>query len=203
MSNFLAEINSGFAPNLLMFAWQKFGRPNSVIKAEINSINANQMGLTLHTKKGSSDALYTFSSSDKANHPNPQTPMELTNLIKSILKKNSYPRPPLGATIVGLFLWLLFIVGTIQVSSCPSFLLKFKSYIFFSSTTSKNLLTLMLVLHAMEACYVINNVSPFVRTLKCKFVWAFSTLILGYPVTQQSILLNKLQSTRTDNKKNM
>lgn len=203
MSDLMTDLNTSFVPNLVMFAWNKFGMPNSIKAVTINSVNSNQMGLTLSLKdKTTKDVLYTFTPQDKIRHPNPQNPAEITNVVSALLKKSSFPHPPIGAVIVGLFLWFLFIVGSLSFASCPTFLLGFKSKICFSSTNSKNLLTLMLILHAAEACYVITKVSPFVRVLKCKFAWAFSTIILGFPVTQQAILLSKLQTRRVDNKKN-
>ena len=185
-------MNSERPQNLLLLAWNYFGKINAT-KAEIESM----------TEQGCNMIIYSGEKSEQAFLPFPQHDVPITDVTKiaSILGKlfNKYSnacRPPYAVGSIFVLLWaflLLAVASEADVVRYP-FLQLLRPYALacIRPTIALWMLILLIISHTVEGLYVV-YLSYVANIPKHAMVsWVSMTFIFGWPYTSKVILVAKL-----------
>ena len=182
-------LNSNRPQNLLVLAWNRFGKLNAV-KVQIAEINSTGSTLIVCSSDNEEEVFLPF--------PEPITDAsKLVPAFQKLFNKYSYAcRPPLivGSILVLIWSFLLFAVASEVDAVKYPWLLSLRPYALavIRPDIAVWALVVLIVSHTIEGIYVVHLCSRANLPQHAVNSWVSMTFIFGYPYTSKAMQLGAL-----------
>ena len=176
----------------LLLVWTLLG--DHIKDAKVASIDTMGFEFELTDSKGKTSIdRYEFDSDGKTALSDAAA---VKKEVEDLLSKSKMAVLPMNlGVLLTLFLWLLLLCGTTEKQGVGSnyvqILQRMAHSIFQSADNTIKALLLLIIAHACESVYAWYLLSQVNLSKLCKLSWCALVFVFGYPVTKQTIFLNK------------
>lgn len=191
MENAISAWNLQFRTKLLLFAWHNL-RIQEANDVQIIRLDPNGFVLRVYVDQRSTDCVHLFTKTEKN--------VDIDKSLHAALSSSEYLHHLPPHSNHALLLIAVMALCSTPYDSLPLFFHSTKRLFMLlvrSDQIAQTMLLLSVIIHVLEALYVLYVVAPMLSSFLAKAQWLCYSIILGFPCTARAMALSQASRHRS------